>query len=168
MMMTHSILTILLWFAAIGSGLIAGLFFAFSAFVMTALAGIPQAHGISAMRSINSTILGSLFIPLFYGTVVASLLLAGLALFRWEVPGSVATLSAAITYLLGMFLCTVIFNVPLNHELDSVDPESAEAASVWSRYLKDWTLWNHVRTSASTVACGLFVAALLAAGSRAP
>jgi uncharacterized membrane protein len=31
---------------------------------------------------------------------------------------------------------------------------------VWAAYLKDWTFWNHVRTVASVVASGLFVAAL--------
>jgi hypothetical protein len=40
---------------------------------------------------------------------------------------------------------TMAFNVPLNNALAAADPASAEATSVWARYLKDWTLWNHVR-----------------------
>ena len=83
MIMTEYIFTTLLWFSAIGSGLIAGLFFAFSTFIMTAFDRIPQGHGISAMQSINSAILRSLFMPLFFGTALASLLIAGNALFRW-------------------------------------------------------------------------------------
>ena len=58
--MTELFLTCLLWFGAIGCGLLAGLYFAFSVFIMTALGRIEQAQGISAMNSINSTILRSL------------------------------------------------------------------------------------------------------------
>lgn len=39
--------------AALGSGLVAGIFFAFSNFVMKALARVPPAQGIGAMQSIN-------------------------------------------------------------------------------------------------------------------
>ena len=56
--------------------------------------------------------------------------------------------------------CTAVFNVPLNNALAAVDPASAEAAPLWARYLTDWTLWNHVRTIASTAACALFVRAI--------
>jgi uncharacterized membrane protein len=40
--------------AALGCGLMAGLFFAFSVSVMKALARLPSAEGIAAMQSINS------------------------------------------------------------------------------------------------------------------
>ena len=40
-------------FAALGCGLIAGVFFAFSTFVMKALARLPSGEGMAAMQSIN-------------------------------------------------------------------------------------------------------------------
>jgi uncharacterized membrane protein len=67
-----------------------------------------------------------------------------------------------VLYIVGMFVCTMIFNVPLNDALAAVDPASAEAASVWARYLREWTLWNHVRTISCTAACALFIAAIAA------
>jgi len=158
--MTELVTSGLLWFRAIGCGLLAGLYFAFSAFIMTALGRIDQAHGISAMNAINSTILRSPFMPLFFGTTLASLALAGIALFRWGEPGAAAMLAAGLIYVPGMFLCTMLFNVPLNNTLATVDPARAADASVWARYLNRWTLWNHVRTIASTAACALFIAAL--------
>jgi len=158
--MTELVTSGLLWFCAIGCGLLAGLYFAFSAFIMTALGRIDQAHGISAMNAINSTILRSPFMPLFFGTTLASLALAGIALFRWGEPGAAAMLAAGLIYVPGMFLCTMLFNVPLNNTLATVDPARAADASVWARYLNRWTLWNHVRTIASTAACALFIAAL--------
>lgn len=154
-------LTVLLWFSAIGCGMMAGLYFAFSTFVMTALGRIPQAHGISAMQSINTTILQSLFMPLFWGTTLAALVLAGFALLRLGETAATAMLAGGILYVLGMFVCTLVFNVPLNNALDAIDPASAEGATVWARYLKDWTLWNHVRTAASCAASVLFMIAIV-------
>lgn len=159
--MTQLVITTLLWVSAIGCGLMAGVYFAFSTFIMTALGRIPQAHGVSAMQSINAVILQSLFMPLFWGTTLAALVLAILALFRLSEPAAMAMLAAGILYVVGMFVLTLVFNVPLNNTLDAVDPASADAAAVWARYLKDWTFWNHVRTVASAAACALFVAALV-------
>ena len=160
--MTQLVASGLLWFAALGCGLLAGLYFAFSTFIMTALRRIDQASGVSAMNAIDSTILRSLFMPLFFGTTLASLVLAVMALFRWSEPGATAMLAGGLIYVAGMFLCTMFFNVPLNNALAAVDPASAEAASVWARYLHDWTRWNHVRTIASTAARTLYIAVLAA------
>jgi uncharacterized membrane protein len=52
--------------------------------------------------------------------------------------------------------------LPLNNALATVEPTSGEASAVWSRYLKEWTLWNHVRTIASTAASVLYIAAIAA------
>jgi len=160
--MTQLVTAGLLWFCAIGCGLLAGAYFAFSTFIMTALGRIDPAHGVSAMNAINSTILHSLFMPVFFGTTLASLILAVMALFRWSEPGATATLAGGLIYVAGMFLCTMFFNVPLNNALAPVDSAGAEAASVWARYLKGWTLWNHVRTIASTATCALYIGALAA------
>ncbi|KRR03062.1 DUF1772 domain-containing protein [Bradyrhizobium valentinum] len=160
--MLQMLITGLLWFSAIGCGLLAGLYFAFSTFVMTALGRIGQASGIAAMNAINVTIVQSLFMPIFLGTTATSAALAAIALFRWSEPGAIAMAAGGVLYVLGMFIVTMIFNVPLNNALAAADPASQEAASLWARYLTDWTWWNHVRTIASTVACALFIAAIAA------
>ena len=161
----QALITALLWVSAIGCGLIAGLYFAFSTFIMTALDRIGHTQGAAAMNSINSTILGSLFMPLFFGTTVAAAILAVLALVRWSEPGAMVMLAGGLIYVVGMFICTVVYNVPLNNELARAGAGSAE---VWARYLRDWTFWNHVRTVASTAAMALFVVALLARHSDLP
>jgi uncharacterized membrane protein len=61
-----------------------------------------------------------------------------------------------------MFACTIALNVPLNNALASVDPKSPDAADTWASYLRDWTRWNHARTAASALACGLFIWAIAA------
>jgi uncharacterized membrane protein len=54
--------------SALGSGLMAGVFFAFSTFVMRALARRPFAEGIEAMQEINRTVLNPWFLGVFFGT----------------------------------------------------------------------------------------------------
>jgi uncharacterized membrane protein len=152
--------TALLWVAAVGCGVIAGVFFTFSTFVMTALDRSGQAHGVLAMNSINVTIVQSLFMPVFLGTTLVSLALALLSLFRWNEPGALAMLAGGLIYVIGMFVVTMYFNVPLNDALAAVDPASAGDTPVWARYLKEWNLWNHVRTVASLVGTVLFIYAL--------
>lgn len=159
--MADSLITALLWVGAIGCGIMAGVYFTFSAFVMASLGKIAPEAGISAMQSINDVILRSAFMPLFFGT---SLLAAGaiaFALMNWDRPEAGYLLAAGAIYVVGMFLCTVIFNVPLNNQLKAVDPGSAQGAEIWGMYLQVWTRWNHLRTVASTGACAFFFAAIL-------
>ena len=155
--MTHAIITILLWFSAITCGLLAGLYFSFSTFIMRALGRVEAPAGIAAMNSVNAVIQRSLFMPLFLGSSLAALMLAVISLFQWHQAGSVAAFAGGVIYIGGMFICTMAFNVPLNNALAKVDPASADGANVWAHYLRDWTRWNHVRTVASTVAMILFI-----------
>jgi uncharacterized membrane protein len=158
----HSLVTGLMWLSAIGCGLLAGLYFAFSSFIMTALGRIDQAAGIAAMNEINKVIVQSLFLPVFLGSTLTCLALAILAPFRWDEPGAALWLAGGVLYVAGMFVVTAVFNVPLNNALAAVQPASSEAAMLWARYLVDWTWWNHVRTVASTLAFALFIAAIAA------
>ena len=158
----HTLVTSLLWLSAIGCGLLAGLYFAFSTFIMTALGRIDQAAGISSMNAINVVIVQSLFMPVFLGSTLTSLALAVLAPFRWDEPGAAMWLSGGVLYVVGMFVVTAVFNVPLNNALAAVAPASSEAGTLWARYLVDWTWWNHVRTVTSTLAFALFIAAIAA------
>ena len=160
--MLQPVITGLLWFSAIGCGLLGGLYFAFSTFIMAALSRIAQASGIMAMNAINVVIVQSLFMPLFIGTTLSSLVLAITAVLRWGQPGASAMLVGGVLYVVGMFVCTAVIHVPMNDALAAVDPASTEAASLWARYLTDWTLWNHVRTISSTLACALFIWAIAA------
>lgn len=158
--MYERLLTILTFVSALGSGLIAGLFFAFSAFVMTALARIPSAQGNAAMQSINIAILNPLFGFVFSGTALACVVLTITSFFRWGQPGTLYLLAGSLLYLVGSFLVTVVFNVPLNDALAATDPGSIEGMNVWASYIPKWTAWNHVRTILSLAALASFIVAL--------
>ena len=150
--------SVLLWFCALGCGLLAGLYFAFSVFIMTALDRLGPAAGAAAMNSINTTILRSLFMPLFLLTSFASLALAVIGAIRWEQPGAWLLICGGIVYFVGMFVVTMMFNVPLNNQLMASTGPEIEA--VWRRYVLLWTRWNHLRTLSSLAASALFIAAL--------
>lgn len=147
-------------FAALGCGLIAGVFFAFSSFVMNALARIQPAQGLAAMQSINIVVINPVFMVVFLGTAAVCLFLAAFALLRWNQPGAAFLLLGSLLYLAGTFLVTVVYNVPLNDALAKITPGSPESISLWNSYVKTWTAWNHVRTVAALGAAASFTLAL--------
>jgi uncharacterized membrane protein len=146
--------------AAIGCGLIAGVFFAFSTFVMPALAQRPPNQGIAAMQSINIKAINPLFMLVLLGTAVACIFLIIMLLLKWHQPSAAYLLVGGLLYLVGVIGVTIAFNVPLNYALAIVKPDSAEGATLWAKYLTDWTFWNHVRTVAPLAAAVLFSIAL--------
>ncbi len=156
----ESLLFALTFLSALGAGLVAGIFFAFSAFIMSALGRLSPAGGISAMQSINVVVLNPLFFAVFFGTAAASLALAIAALIGWSDASAPYLLAGSLLYLVGTILVTMLFNVPLNNRLASVKPGSSEGAAVWTRYLAALTGWNHVRTAASLAAAASFIMAL--------
>lgn len=158
--MIDGLLFALTFLSALGSGLIAGVFFAFSAFVMTALARLPPAEGIAAMQSINVAVINPLFLAPFLGTAAASVLLAVASLLSSREPGALYLLAGSTLYLVGTFLVTLAFNVSRNHALAAVEPGSSDAAGLWRRYVAGWTGWNHVCTASALAATASFTMAL--------
>ncbi|MBI2255418.1 MAG: DUF1772 domain-containing protein [Proteobacteria bacterium] len=145
---------------ALGSGLIAGAFFAFSSFVMGALGRLPAAQGIAAMQSINLVVINPVFLGVFVGTALLGFAVAVYALFQLSLPGMGQALAGSLLYVIGCFGVTIFGNVPLNDALARLDPLSADAGSLWTRYQKAWVKWNHLRTAASLAASAMFIWAL--------
>ncbi|WP_416796509.1 DUF1772 domain-containing protein [Ciceribacter azotifigens] len=158
--MVNVAISVLLWFSAIGCGLLAGLYFAFSTFIMRALGRTGAEAGATAMNTINVEILRSAFMPLFLGATASSAILALIALLRWGEPSSLSMFLGGLLYVVGMFGVTMVFNVPLNTKLSKAGSGNLDA--VWRNYLDVWTRWNHVRTLTSTAASSLFIAAIAA------
>jgi uncharacterized membrane protein len=158
--MGDRLVTGLIFLSALGSGLIAGAFFAFSSFVMAALARLPAAQGIAAMQSINIVVINPLFVGTMFGTALACIALGVASILGWGEPRSFYLLGGGLFYLIGTVLVTMVFNVPRNDALAGLDPNSNEAVSLWVRYVAEWTTWNHVRTVAALAATAVFILAL--------
>ena len=146
--------------SALGCGLVAGVFFAFSTFVMPALKRLPAAQGIAAMQSINKLAVTPAFMAALFGTAVACLgLVAWAVISSGERPTALVIAGGAL-YLVGTIGVTIACNVPLNDGLAMLHPQDAGAASRWAEYVTKWTAWNHVRTVAALAAAAVLTAAL--------
>ncbi len=146
--------------SALGCGIIGGVFFAFSTFVMKALNALPPPQGIAAMKSINVVVLNPLFLGVFFGTAVGCVVLVTCSVLMWSKPGAALVLAGGILYLVGTFLVTMICNVPRNDALANLDPSGLESAQFWADYVRVWTAWNHVRTISAIAASVLMMLAL--------
>ena len=68
--MMDGFLFVLTLLAALGCGVVAGVFFAFSAFVMKALGHLPAEQGIAAMQAINVAAVTFAFMAALFGTAL--------------------------------------------------------------------------------------------------
>jgi len=154
--------------AALGSGLVAGAFFAFSAFVLGALARLPPPSGIAAMQSIIIAIRSPLFLAAFFGTAALAGLMGIVATLRWSEPGALYLLIGSLLYLNLPFGVTLMKNLPLNNKLGPMRPEGADAARFWHEFRAAWGLWNHVRWIGALGAAAAFILALSEGGATLP
>ena len=137
-------MTAIIVLAITGAGMVTGLLFAFSNFVMRALADLPNEKGMFTMQRVNEKIINPVFLVLFSGTPVLCSLIAIRSVLQFDVPGSLYLLAGVLAYLIGPFGITLLFNVPLNNQLARADLSGAD--HVWPLYLQRWQRWNHVRT----------------------
>jgi len=158
--MTDPLAQTLLLAALAGSGLVAGLFFAFSVSVMPGLGRLPPDQGAGAMRAINVAILNPVFVVAFFGTAAVAAVVAALSVSRWGGAGVGWALGGAILYLAGAILVTMAANVPMNQRLARAAPDTGAGTTTWRCYLVAWTRWNHLRAVASIAATLCFALAL--------
>jgi len=137
----------------LATGLVAGIFFAFSNFVMQALARLSPNEGIRAMQAINVTVLNPWFLGTFLGTGFVAIGAAAFLYFGVADDHFALMISASGLYNCGVITVTTSFNVPLNNRLEKLDAESTDAHDFWQVYLRKWLFWNHVRTIAAAAAC---------------
>ena len=111
--------------AAVGAGLIGGVFFAFSAFVMPALRRLPAVQGIGAMQSINRLAVTAPLMLALFGTAVLSVVAVIWAI-RFRGHAAPWMLTGGAAYIVAI-LITIAGNVPLNNALAGLDPTSPAA-----------------------------------------
>ena len=85
-MTAHGLLRSLTLVSALGAGLVAGVFFAFSTFVMKGLDRTPAPGGLTAMQAINRAAPTPLFMLALFGTALTCTVLGVSAFFRLDEP----------------------------------------------------------------------------------
>ncbi|MER5384085.1 anthrone oxygenase family protein [Streptomyces sp. NPDC002688] len=153
----YFVLTLL---GVLGCGLVAGVFCGFSTFVMRALAQLPPAQGVAAMNAINVAAVRPPFMLVFMGSAVLCAVLAVVTFVLLPNEGTVELLLGSALYLFGSFGVTIAANVPRNDALLKLESGTPEAAVYWPTYVREWTMWNHVRTVASAAAAVSYTLAL--------
>ena len=144
---------------AVGTGIIGGIFYGFSSFIMAALGRLAPERATDAMNAINVTVITPSFLGWFLGMALVCGLIAVGALFNWQQTAAKLVFVASFAYLVGTFGVTMFLNVPLNDQLAAVDP--AQVSTLWPKYLDVWTTWNTVRTVFAIASSALFMLALV-------
>jgi uncharacterized membrane protein len=153
-----SVLTVV---AAVCTGLQGGLFYAFSTAVMTALSRQPHPSGMATMQTINVVVFNPWFGGAFSLAPVTCALAMLTALARWPAPGAPWVIAGGALFLIGTLAVTALCNVPRNDALEAIPADAPGASELWSRYLREWTFWNHVRSGAALAAATLLTSALI-------
>lgn len=147
--------------ATVTTGLMAGLFAAFSYAVMPGLGRLDDAAFVAATQRINVAILNGWFGVCFGGALVASVAAAVLHLAPGRRPALPWIVAGLVLYVLVLGV-TVAVSVPLNDRLaaaGSADPAAARAA-----FETVWVRWNVVRAVLNTAAFGALSWALVLHG----
>ncbi|MFP3715146.1 anthrone oxygenase family protein [Puerhibacterium sp. TATVAM-FAB25] len=162
----ETLVVVLLALAAVGAGLAAGVFFAFSGFVLQGLELLPAPAAARAMRSINVTATRPPLMVVLFGTALLGVVVAVVAVVDGSGGAGWAVAGAAV-YLVTVVGVTAAANVPRNTALAATPAQDEALARAWWAYRPGWAAWNHVRTAGGAVAAALFVVALVTAGGAA-
>jgi uncharacterized membrane protein len=148
----------LITIVTICAGLSAGVFFAFSTFVMPALNKLRAPEAIRAMQEINRAAPNGPFMLVLFGPLIPLAWLV-IALIRRS-SGATAYVAVGTACFVAGLLVLMGYHVPHNNALDKIDSTGSGAGKSWRDYYGGWTAWNHVRTLAFTAATALFTLAL--------
>lgn len=159
--MTHGATVVLVVATALGCGLAGGVFFAFSSFVLPALARLDPPEGVAAMQAVNVAAIVPSFMAALFGTAAGCVVVAALAASRIDEPAAPWLLAGSLAYVVGAIGTTMAFNVPRNESLARLAPTGVDVASAWRRYVREWSIGNHVRAATSLAAAALLVIGLL-------
>ena len=137
--------------------LVAGLLFAFAVVIMPGIRSLDDRGFIRAFQAIDRVIQNGqpLFMLVWVGSALA--LIAAAVLGMWELSGSARPLLivAALLYVLGVQLPTVMINIPLNNEIQKLDPDAMnEPTRLRAReaFESRWNRWNAIRTACASLA----------------
>ena len=155
---------------ALASLVLAGAIFGFFyAWVCSTIWGLDAADprvAIPAMQAMNASVRNAVFAPAFFLTPVV-LAATALAVRRAGRAGALAFGLAALVYVAGAFLPTMLVSVPMNEALAlvAVPADEAAARTIWADYSPRWQAWNAGRTVACVVSLVLVGWGLLRMGA---
>jgi uncharacterized membrane protein len=146
--------TIILAFAILLTGLMAGIFFTWSNAVKPGLGKLSDTEYLRALQSMNRVILNNAFKLIFLGAIIT---VALVPVFYFNLyPKNIFWLFilTLIIYWVGVFGVTISVNIPLNEILDKTNLESIsleEIKALRTRIEVKWNNFNFIRSISSAI-----------------
>ncbi len=153
--------SLLLAASGVGAGVVGGVLFGFSTFVMSALDTLDPKESIRAMQAINVKAPNVWFMTAMFGTAAAAVAVGAIAASHLDRTGARWTIVGSVAYLASVAI-TAGYHVPKNDRLARLGPSVSDAARVWGDYSSSWTTGNHLRTALAVGAAACFTLALRA------
>ena len=150
--------------ATLTTGLVAGVYYAYTVSVNLGLAAQPDASYVATMQAINERIENPLFFASFFGAALFPLAALAAHYSRRSRSGRLWLIAlACVLYIGGSFLLTAFVNVPMNEELARVasDVSAGDLARARDAYEDPWAFWNGVRAVFSFLAFLVLIGACL-------
>jgi uncharacterized membrane protein len=145
-----------LFAALLTTGLMAGIYLAFTISVLPGIGRTEDATFVAAMRGMNAAILNPVFGLVFGGPLLLGGVALGTRVSDRDQPGLAWVATAFVLYVVTLVITGVV-NVPLNNRLDVTEPPDAARAL----FERGWVGWNVVRTLVCTASFAAWAAALL-------
>lgn len=158
-----------LFLAAFLCSLVAGFLFAFALVIMPGIKRLEDGDFIRAFQVIDGVIQKGqpLFLVVWLGSAVAVIAAAGLG--HWALGQSDRPLMvlAAVFYVFGVQVMTMVFNIPLNNRLQRLDTATMDGTArsrARADFESQWNRWNGLRTICAGLTSILLLLLLLRAG----
>jgi len=144
--------SIVLFFAILLAGLLAGIFFTWTNAVTPGIGKLDDLAYLQVFQYMNRAILNPLFFIIFMGALLFSV--ASTYYYKSDSKLIFRMLSTAtIIYFIGVFIITIVGNLPLNDLIDKSHLESLsknEIIKLRERYEMKWNSLHLIRTITST------------------
>ena len=156
---------VLLVLATFLCSLVAGLLFGFAVVIMPGIRSLDDGGFIRAFQVIDRVIQNNqpLFVLVWVGSVLS--LIAAVVYGLWGLSGAdrMILIVAALVYLLCVQLPTFAINIPLNNDLQKLDPSTmSETTRKRARHDFEprWNRWNAIRAACASLASILLLVLL--------
>jgi uncharacterized membrane protein len=156
--------TLLLFFSALLSALVAGLLYGYACSVNPGLNKLNDASYLQAMQSINKEILNPYFFITFFGALIILPITTWYSYAHLPKTCFLLLLAATIIYIAGVIGVTISGNVPLNESLAKFNIKAAtemELAQQRKLFENSWNRFHLLRTIFSVLAASLTILAII-------
>jgi uncharacterized membrane protein len=164
-MLTEIMFQITLILATFLTTLVTGFVLIFAIVVMPGIGRLKNHEFLRAFQVIDRTIQNNqpLFVLIWIGSALALLVATVLGIGQLQGLGRILMILAAMSYIVGTQLPTIVINIPLNNRLQTVNIDALNETSQRAerrRFESRWNRWNAIRTAFASLSSALLITLL--------